>query len=183
MLLHGIMSSIAEFYSRNLAAEVTKGLTTKGAARRHRQQGTHRIPEPPHHRRPGPRAAHRHPRRGTRTVCEGRLRPVRHRRLDRPALADWLAERGFTTVPTPKVPSKPMSEKYLHRVLTNPYYRGSSPTRASSTTGVTNGSSATRPGSRSRASSTATTTATASASTTTTSRTACGAGSAASGCS
>ena len=40
------------------------------------------------------------------------------------ALADWLAERGFTTVPTPKVPSKPMSEKYLHRVLTNPYYRG-----------------------------------------------------------
>jgi site-specific DNA recombinase len=29
MLLHGIMSSIAEFYSRNLAAEVTKGLSTK----------------------------------------------------------------------------------------------------------------------------------------------------------
>ena len=32
MLLHGIMSSIAEFYSRNLAAEVTKGMTQKVAA-------------------------------------------------------------------------------------------------------------------------------------------------------
>ncbi len=31
MLVHGIMSSIAEFYSRNLAAEVTKGLTQKVA--------------------------------------------------------------------------------------------------------------------------------------------------------
>ena len=29
MLLHGIMSSIAEFYSRNLANEVTKGMTQK----------------------------------------------------------------------------------------------------------------------------------------------------------
>ena len=29
MLLHGIMSSIAEFYSRNLATEVTKGMGQK----------------------------------------------------------------------------------------------------------------------------------------------------------
>jgi DNA invertase Pin-like site-specific DNA recombinase len=29
LLLHGIMSSIAEFYSRNLATEVTKGLVQK----------------------------------------------------------------------------------------------------------------------------------------------------------
>ena len=29
MLLHGIMSTIAEFYSRNLATEVTKGMTQK----------------------------------------------------------------------------------------------------------------------------------------------------------
>ena len=32
MLLHGIMSSIAEFYSRNLAAEVVKGLGEKARA-------------------------------------------------------------------------------------------------------------------------------------------------------
>lgn len=31
MLLHGIMSTIAEFYSRNLANEVTKGMTQKAA--------------------------------------------------------------------------------------------------------------------------------------------------------
>jgi site-specific DNA recombinase len=30
MLLHGIMSTIAEFYSRNLATEVVKGMTQKG---------------------------------------------------------------------------------------------------------------------------------------------------------
>ena len=29
MLLHGIMSTIAEFYSRNLATEVAKGMTQK----------------------------------------------------------------------------------------------------------------------------------------------------------
>ena len=32
MLLHGIMSSIAEFYSRNLASEVVKGLGQKARA-------------------------------------------------------------------------------------------------------------------------------------------------------
>ena len=32
MLVHGIMSSIAEFYSLNLATEVTKGLVQKAAA-------------------------------------------------------------------------------------------------------------------------------------------------------
>lgn len=31
MLLHGIMSSIAEFYSRNLATETIKGLSQKAA--------------------------------------------------------------------------------------------------------------------------------------------------------
>jgi len=31
MLLHGTMSSVAEFYSRNLTTEVTKGLTQKAA--------------------------------------------------------------------------------------------------------------------------------------------------------
>ena len=31
MLLHGIMSTIAEFYSRNLANEVAKGMTQKAA--------------------------------------------------------------------------------------------------------------------------------------------------------
>ena len=32
MLLHGIMSTIAEFYSRNLATETVKGLSHKAAS-------------------------------------------------------------------------------------------------------------------------------------------------------
>ena len=35
LLLHGIMSSIAEFYSRNLATEVIKGSVAEGQERRH----------------------------------------------------------------------------------------------------------------------------------------------------
>ncbi len=125
MLLHGIiMSSIAEFYSRNLAAEVTKGLTTKA-----QRGGT--VSKAPigylNHRTVDDQG------RELRTVIidEERAQFVKDAfglyatgAWTVAALADWLAERGFTTVPTPKVPSKPMSEKYLHRVLTNPYYRG-----------------------------------------------------------
>jgi Resolvase, N terminal domain len=39
ILLHGIMSSIAEFYSRNLANEVSKGHDPEGPGRRHGRQG------------------------------------------------------------------------------------------------------------------------------------------------
>jgi site-specific DNA recombinase len=124
MLLHGIMSSIAEFYSRNLAAEVTKGLTTKA-----QRGGT--VSKAPigylNHRTVDDQG------RELRTVIldQERAQFVKDAfglyatgAWTVSALADWLAERGFTTVPTPKVPFKPMSEKYLHRVLTNAYYRG-----------------------------------------------------------
>jgi site-specific DNA recombinase len=40
------------------------------------------------------------------------------------SLADHLNQRGLTTVPTPKLPSKPISEGLLHKVLTNPYFKG-----------------------------------------------------------
>ncbi len=45
MLVHGIMSSIAEFYSRNLATEVSKGHDPEGDHRRHPRQGAHRLPQ------------------------------------------------------------------------------------------------------------------------------------------
>lgn len=35
-----------------------------------------------------------------------------------------LIARGLTTLPTPKRPSKPVSISTLHRVLSNPYYKG-----------------------------------------------------------
>jgi DNA invertase Pin-like site-specific DNA recombinase len=46
MLVHGIMSSIAEFYSLNLATEVTKG-GPKGRRWGHPDQGADRLPQRP----------------------------------------------------------------------------------------------------------------------------------------
>ena len=124
MLLHGIMSSIAEFYSRNLAAEVTKGLSTKA-----QRGGT--VSKAPigyrNHRTIDDQG------REMRTVIvdEERAQHVKSAfglyatgAWTVAALAEFLADRGFTTLPTPKIASKPVGEKYLHRVLTNPYYRG-----------------------------------------------------------
>lgn len=124
MLLHGIMSSIAEFYSRNLAAEVTKGLTTKA-----QRGGT--ISKAPigyrNHRTVDDEG------RELRTVVldEERAQYVKDAyglyatgAWTVASLTAYLAERGFTSVATPRIPSKPVPEGFLHRVLTNPYYRG-----------------------------------------------------------
>ena len=124
ILLHGIMSSIAEFYSRNLAAEVAKGMSQKV-----RSGGTvGRVP-----------LGYRN----HRTVdAEGReirtvIVDVERAPLIREAftlyasgdwtvvsLADYLAGRGLTTVPSPRLPSKPVTEGHLNKILINPYYKG-----------------------------------------------------------
>ena len=124
MLLHGIMSSIAEFYSRNLAAEVTKGLTTKA-----QRGGT--VSKAP--------IGYRNHRTVDESGLELRTVIVDEERAQHvkdayslyatgawtvASLAELLVQRGFTTVPTPRVPSKPITEGFLHRVLTNSYYRG-----------------------------------------------------------
>ena len=124
MLVHGIMSSIAEFYSRNLATEVAKGLTQKVA-----QGGTPmRAPV------------------GYLNVCktDEHGREVRTVEVDpdRAPLIRWafetyaegetsvtgllreLTARGLTTVPSPKRPSKPLGKNTLYKLLTNPYYEG-----------------------------------------------------------
>ena len=124
ILLHGIMSSIAEFYSRNLAAEVAKGMSQKV-----RSGGTvGRVP-----------LGYRN----HRTVdSEGReirtvIVDVERAPLIREAftlyasgdwtvvsLADYLAGRGLATVPSPRLPSKPVTEGHLNKILINPYYKG-----------------------------------------------------------
>ncbi len=124
MLVHGIMSSIAEFYSRNLATEVTKGLTQKVA-----QGGT-------------PGRAPIGYLNVRRTDDAGR--EVRTVEVDpeRAPLITWafeqyaggetsvtallcdLTARGLLSVPTPKRPAKPLGKNALYRVLTNPYYAG-----------------------------------------------------------
>ncbi|MCL2424041.1 MAG: recombinase family protein [Micrococcales bacterium] len=124
MLLHGIMSTIAEFYSRNLAAEVTKGLTQKAAT-----GGT--VARAP--------LGYLNVRRR-----DGLGRDVRTVETDpeRAELVRWafaayatgtystitlhaeLVDRGLTTVPTPKRPARAPGLSTVQKMLSNPYYKG-----------------------------------------------------------
>ncbi len=126
MLVHGIMSSIAEFYSRNLATEVTKGADTEGRPRRHPPRArSHRLPQRAPHRRPGPRNQNRRGRCRTRTADRLGVRALRGRRDSVTALLRDLTARGLLSAPSPKRPSRPLGGKNaLYRVLTNPYYAG-----------------------------------------------------------
>jgi site-specific DNA recombinase len=123
LLLHGIMSSIAEFYSRNLAAEVMKGTTQKA-----KNGGTpFRAP-----------LGYLH----DRLVVDGRevrtvvLDPDRAP-LIREAftlyasgdyslaeLAALMEERGLRSRPTRKYPARALKAKDLQHLLRNSYYVG-----------------------------------------------------------
>ena len=124
MLLHGIMSSIAEFYSKNLATEVTKGLTQKfetggtpmrapigylNVRKRDEQGREYRTVEIDPERAPLIRWVFEQYATGDRTVVD--------------LLAEVTA-RGLTTVPTPKRPSGPMARSGFFKILRNPYYIG-----------------------------------------------------------
>lgn len=124
MLMHGIMSSLAEFYSLNLANEVKKGMEQKvksggsiGKAPlgyknvrtvddRGREDRTVVLDE---ERAPLVRLAFEEYATGKWTIC---------------TLAKHLALRGLTTRATPKIPSSPIDRGALNKILTNPYYRG-----------------------------------------------------------
>ena len=124
MLLHGIMSSIAEFYSRNLANEVIKGMGEKA-----RNGGT--LGKAPL---------------GYMNVCarDENGREVRTIALDEERaplirlafteyatgnwtvrqLADHLNTLGLTIPPTPRRPAKSITATRLHEILRHPYYKG-----------------------------------------------------------
>ena len=124
MLLHGIMSSIAEFYSQNLAAEVKKGMGEKikggGTVGRApigyknvrlvddkgREERTVQIDED---RAPLIKLAFEEYASGEWTVEN---------------LAEYLAACGLNTRSTARMPSKPIPAKTLFKVLANPYYKG-----------------------------------------------------------
>ncbi len=127
MLLHGIMSSIAEFYSRNLANEVVKGMTQKA-----RGGGT--VSRAP--------LGYRNIRtldgegREMRTVTVDEERaPLVRLAFSLYATGDWtmarlaehLADRGLTTLGTPRIPSVPITAAKLNKLLINPYYKGCLP--------------------------------------------------------
>ncbi len=124
MLMHGILASMAEFYSLNLAQEVVKGMVQKATI-----GGTPtKVPL------------------GYLNVrsTDAKGREVRDVELDSErtdlirfaftayATGDWslsslareLEARGLTTRPTPAQPAKPVTTTGLHKILTNPYYQG-----------------------------------------------------------
>lgn len=124
MLVHGIMSSIAEFYSRNLATEVTKGLTQKLA-----QGGTpmrapvgylnvRRTDEAGREIRAVEVDSERAP------LIRWAFETYAHGETSVTGLLRDLTARGLTTVPSPKRPSKPLGKNTLYKLLTNPYYTG-----------------------------------------------------------
>lgn len=122
VLLHGIMASIAEFYSRNLAAEVVKGLVQKA------KQGGTPFRAPPGYT-------------NVRSVNDGESRTVA---LDpeRAPLIKWafevyatgeyslsrlcdeLNEKGYRTRSGPNSTAKRIGKQSLVKVLRNPYYLG-----------------------------------------------------------
>ena len=124
MLLHGIMSSIAEFYSRNLANEVIKGMGEKarnggtlgkaplgyinvrGRDENGREVRTVALDE---ERAPLVRLAFTEYATGNWTVSQ---------------LADHLTTLGLSIPPTPRRCAKPITTTRLHEILRHPYYKG-----------------------------------------------------------
>ena len=123
ILLHGIMSSIAEFYSRNLATEIIKGSVPKA------KSGGTPTRAPTGYL-------------NVRSVVNGQ--EVRTVEIDpeRGPLMQWafeayasggwsirtlleeLTQRGLTSTPGPKTPAKPLGTSNLQRLLRHPYYVG-----------------------------------------------------------
>jgi DNA invertase Pin-like site-specific DNA recombinase len=123
LLLHGIMSSIAEFYSRNLAAEILKGTTEKA-----KQGGTRgRAP-----------VGYRNVRslengRDVRSVeVDPERAPLITWAFEAYATGDWtvrnlaaaLSDRGLLVRHHSTQVTKPLGNSYVHTLLHNPYYMG-----------------------------------------------------------
>ena len=124
MLLHGIMSSIAEFYSRNLANEVLKGM--------HQKAKTGGTPgkAPIGYCNAGVINAEG---REVRTIIvDDQRAPLITWAFQAYATGNWtirdlageLANRGLNSAPTPARPGKAIEANQLHKIFTNPYYKG-----------------------------------------------------------
>ena len=124
MLLHGIMSSIAEFYSRNLANEVIKGMGEKA-----RNGGT--LGKAPLGYM-NVRARDENGREIRTVALDEERAPLIRLAFTEYATGNWtvrqLAEhlnnRGLTIPPTARKPTNPVSVRLLQTLLRNPYYKG-----------------------------------------------------------
>ncbi|WP_282857236.1 recombinase family protein [Pseudoclavibacter helvolus] len=123
LLLHGIMSSIAEFYSKNLSNEVKKGMDEKvrsGGSVGRAPIGYLNVREV-------------HEGREVRTVEVDPIRaPLVTWAFEQYATGSYsvrslttdLITRGLTMLPTAKLPEKAVETRQVHQILTNPYYLG-----------------------------------------------------------
>ena len=124
MLLHGIMSSIAEFYSRNLANEVIKGMGEKA-----RNGGT--LGKAPLGYL-NVRAKDENGREIRTIALDEERAPLVRLAFTEYATGQWTTKKlaahlhgcGLTTVPTARKPAKAVTGAQLHRMLRHPYYKG-----------------------------------------------------------
>jgi site-specific DNA recombinase len=124
MLMHGIMSSIAEFYSRNLATETRKGMTQKV-----KNGGTPGM-VPFGYLNVRSRTLEGYEIR-TVTIDPDRADHVRWI-FDAYGSGEWtmtqireeLERRGVTSLRRPKRPARPMSTSHIENILGNRYYLG-----------------------------------------------------------
>ncbi|MFT4084073.1 MAG: recombinase family protein [Nocardioides sp.] len=123
-LLHGIMASIAEFYSQNLATEVMEGIRPKaiqggtpGRAplgylnQQFRDQDGREV-----------RTIVIDPERGPHIAWAFEAYATGEWSLNQ--IASELNERGVTTRPGPNSPAMPLTLRAVHYLLRNPYYAG-----------------------------------------------------------
>ena len=123
-LMHGVMSSVAEFYSNNLAHEVKKGMLQKvknGGTPSKAPLGYKNL------------LTRDEMGREVRTVIVDTERAAlitkafkvyAEGRHTVKALAAELAAEGLTTAATPRIPSRAVNEARLNTILVSPYYKG-----------------------------------------------------------
>ena len=124
MLLHGIMSSIAEFYSRNLANEVIKGMGEKA-----RNGGT--LGKAPLGYM-NVRARDENGREVRTIALDEERAPLVRLAFTEYATGNWtvsqlakhLTTLGLSIPPTPRRCAKPITTTRLHKILRHPYYKG-----------------------------------------------------------
>ena len=123
ILLHGIMSSIAEFYSRNLANEVMKGTMQKvksGGTPMRAPTGYLNVRSVVNGREF--RGIEIDPERGP--LMKWAFEAYASERWTIRTLTDELCARGLTSVAGPSTPSMPLAMSNIQRLLRNPYYMG-----------------------------------------------------------
>ena len=124
MLLHGIMSSIAEFYSRNLANEVMKGMGEKarnGGTLGKAPLGYINV-----------RAKDENGREVRTIALDEERAPLIRLAFTEYATGNWtvsqlakhLAGLGLDVPATPTRPARPITKGRLHTLLRHPYYKG-----------------------------------------------------------